>query len=441
MDFNKLKEECLKAGILDVEVYQVTSNESSVSTFNGNVDDNLVCSKNEIYVRGVYNNHIATIYTEFDDDSESSNIINRIKSQTSVIESNEPYFIYEGSKEYPELVDTKHDYDDYSQADKIKLCQDLEKYFKDNCEYVDTTSVALEVTEKVVSIKNTKGLNVSRKSKTALVYADAVVKKDNDVKNNSYYTFLDNLSDLNKEEYFNFAVKRTVDSINAKSIKSNTYPVVFENKQFSSLVSCFLSMFSADAVNKKLSLLDGKLGQKVFNENITITDEPLCEKSHRKVTFDDEGVAASDTKLVVNGVLNSYLHNLKTAEIFNTTTTGNGFMNSSGEIDVAPTNLCFKASNNTFDEMIKDIKEGVFITDLMGTHAGVNPVSGAFNLQSSGFMIENGKITKPITLIIVSGNIIDVLNNVKCISNDFEVNGRVGTGSCYIGSMQVSGNE
>ena len=116
-------------------------------------------------------------------------------------------------------------------------------------------------------------------------------------------------------------------------------------------------------------------------------------------------------------------------------------MNSSGEIGVAPTNLCFKASNNTFDEMIKDIKEGVFITDLMGTHAGVNPVSGAFNLQSSGFMIENGKITKPITLIIVSGNIIDVLNDVKCISNDFEVNGRVGTGSCYIGSMQVSGNE
>ncbi len=441
MDFNKLKNECFKAGIKDIEVYQVTSNEVSVSTFNGAVDDNVICSKNEMYIRGVYNNHIATIYTELDSDSEIENIINRIKSEASVIESNEPYFIYEGSNEYKTLVDVKHDYDDYTQADKIKLCQSLENYFKKNSIYVDTTSVALEVTEKAVSIKNTKGLNVSRKSKTALVYADAVIKKDNDVKNNGYYTFLDNLSDLNKDDYFNFVVKRSVDSINAKSIKSNKYPVVFENKQFSSLISCFLSMFSADAVNKKLSLLDSKLGKKVFGDNITISDLPLCEKSYRKITFDDEGVASLDTTVVLNGVLNSYLHNLKTARLFNTSTTGNGFMNSDGVIDVAPTNLCFKTSDISFDEMIKDIKEGVFITDLMGTHAGVNSVSGAFNLQSSGFMIENGRITKPVTLIIVSGNIIDILNNVKCISNDFEVNGRVGSGSCYISSMQVSGNE
>lgn len=441
MDFNKLKDECLKAGISEVEVYQIASNEVSVSTFNGAVDDNVICSKNEMYVRGVYNNHIATIYTELDDDNEIENIINRIKSEASVIESNEPYFIYEGSKEYKALEDAKHDYDDYTQADKIKLCQNLEKYFKEKSNYVDTTSVALEVTEKEVSIKNTKGLNVSRKSKTALVYADAVIKKDNDVKNNGYYTFLDNLSDLNKDDYYNFVVQRSIDSINAKSIKSDKYPVVFENKQFSSLVSCFLSMFSADAVNKKLSLLDSKLGQRVFGDNITIIDEPLCEKSYRKITFDDEGVASSDTEIIKNGVLNTYLHNLKTAKLFNTTTTGNGFMNSNGEIDVAPTNLCFKVSDVSFDEMIKDIKNGVFITDLMGTHAGVNAVSGAFNLQSSGFMIENGRITKPVTLIIVSGNIIDLLNNVKCISNDFEVNGRVGTGSCYVSSLAVSGNE
>ena len=90
--------------------------------------------------------------------------------------------------------------------------------------------------------------------------------------------------------------------------------------------------------------------------------------------------------------------------------------------------------------MIKDIKEGVFITSMMGQHAGVNPVSGAFNLQSSGFMIEDGKITKPVTLIIVSGNIVDVLNNVNCISYDFKNFGRIGTGSAFINSLAISGN-
>lgn len=440
MDFNKLKKEALASGIKEIEVYQVKGDGALVSTFNTEVDDNSCHFTDELYIRGVYNKHITSLYLEHDDDSEIESVINTLKSNASVTESNDPYFIYEGDKNYPVIPDNKNDSDEFSQADRIKICQDIEAFLKAKSSYITNTEASIETEAKTISIQNTSGLNVSRKSSDLTLYVSTVVTKDNDVKNGHYFEHLNSLKDIDYNLIYERALKRPLDSIGAKSIKSGHYPVVFENNAFASLVSCFWSMFSGDEVVKKLSLLDGKLGQKVFGDNIVIEDLPLCETSFNKFTFDDEGVSAKNTTVVENGVLKSYLHNLSTAKMLNTTSTGNGFKTGSGNVSVAPTNLCIKCSDTSFDDMIKDIKEGVFITSMMGQHAGVNPVSGAFNLQSSGFMIEDGKITKPVTLIIVSGNIVDVLNNVNFISSDFKNFGRIGTGSAFINSLAISGN-
>ncbi len=441
MDFNKLKEEAKAFGITELEVYQVTGDGSVVSTFNTEVDDNSCYYNDELYIRGVYNGHITSLYVEHDDDSEIEFIIKSLKNNASVTESNDPYFIYEGDKEYPVLPEKENDIDEFSQADRIKICQDIEAFLKSKSEYVTNTEATIETGSQLTTIKNTSGLDVKCKKTSLFLYVSVVVSKDGDVKNGNYYDHLNSLNDIDYDKIYEKALKRTLDSIGAKSITSSHYPVVFENGAFASLFSCFWSMFSGENVVKKLSLLEGKLGQKLFGDNIVIEDLPLCEKSFNQYAFDDEGVSAKNTTVVLNGVLKSYLHNLSTAKMLNTKSTGNGFKTGSGSVSVGPTNLCLKSSDTSFDDMVKDIKEGVFITNLMGQHAGVNTVSGAFNLQSSGFMIENGKITKPVTLIIVSGNIVDVLNNVKCISSDFKVFGHIGTGSAYISSLAVSGNE
>lgn len=441
MDFNKLKDAALNKGITDIEIYQVKVDGSAVSTFNGEVDDNNCYSKNELYVRGVYNNHITSMYVEHDSDGEIDFIVDSLISNAGVTESDNPYFIYEGDKEYPTLPKSDNDYSEYSQADMIKICQNIEDFLKSKSDLITNTEASIEVESKTVSIINTSGLNVTRTSEDLVLYTSCVVSKEDDVKNGYYFDHLNSLKNIDYNKIYEDALKRPLDSLGAKSIKSANYPVVFENKAFASLISCFLSMFSGDAVVKKLSLLEGKVGQKVFGDNIVIEDLPLCPDSFNKYTFDDEGVCAKDTVVVENGVLKTFLNNLSTAKMLNTNSTGNGFKSPNGNISVAPTNLCIKSNDVSFDEMIKDIKEGVLITNMMGQHAGVNTVSGAFNLQSSGFMIENGKISKPVTLIIVSGNIVDVLNNVKCISSDFKLSGRIGTGSAYISSLAVSGKE
>ena len=150
----------------------------------------------------------------------------------------------------------------------------------------------------------------------------------------------------------------------------------------------------------------------------------------------------SDLKdfVIENGVLKTYLHNLKTASMMNTSSTGNGFKSSvSSSVGIQPCNLYLKPGNISFEEMLKKVNDGVYITNVTGLHAGLNPISGEFNLQSSGYMIENGEITRPVTLIILSGKLDEMLNKVTYIANDFEFKSNVGTSSIAVESLAISG--
>ena len=132
----------------------------------------------------------------------------------------------------------------------------------------------------------------------------------------------------------------------------------------------------------------------------------------------------------------TFLHNLKTAKAFNTVSTGNAVGNGVGGI-----NFYIEAGDTSKDEMIASIKEGMLITDLQGLHASLNPVSGDFSAQASGFYIENGKITKPVTLVVVSSNFLKMLNNVSKIGDDLEISySGFGAPSILFKNIAISGN-
>ena len=439
MEFKTLEAKCKAKNITEVEIYRIKAEGVSISTFNGVVDNNQIYEKNEMYIRGVYNGHIVSLYVENDSEDETDFIVDRIIANASVTESTDPYFIYGGSKEYPVIPTEENDYDNYTQADKIALCQKLEAYLKGKCEFVQMTQAGVDVETETISIENSNGLNVSRTEMGAAISVAAVIKKDGDTKQGYTVQYLSKLSEFDYDKLYKEAIERPLSQIGAKSIPSGQYPVVFERKAAASLISCFLSMFSADAYIKKMCLLADKVGQKVFGDNITFIDDPLHKESISKYPFDDEGVAAFAKTIVENGVLKTYFHNLSTAKMLGCESTGNGFKDASGKVSVGPTNLYLKSGDKSFDEVISPIENGVLITSMMGQHAGVNAVSGAFSLQAQGFKIENGKVTDPVTLIIVSGNIIDVFNNVVEIANDFELRRRVGCGSIYVKSLSISG--
>lgn len=112
----------------------------------------------------------------------------------------------------------------------------------------------------------------------------------------------------------------------------------------------------------------------------------MFELATSKDTFDDEGVKSTEKTLVENGKLITYLHNLKTASIMKTKSTGNGYKASaSSSVGVSPSNLYLKPGKIEFAEMLKAVDNGIYVNSVQGLHAGLNPISGDFNLQASGF--------------------------------------------------------
>ncbi len=226
--------------------------------------------------------------------------------------------------------------------------------------------------------------------------------------------------------------------LGAEAIESKTYPVIIENEAMADLLSGFSSMFTGEAAVKKLTSLLGKEGQKIMQDNVTIVDDPLLAGAVNSQPFDDEGVACYKKAVVENGVFKTFLHNLKTAKTFNTKSTGNGVK--SGSIGTRGINLYIEKGNATKEELISSIEEGLLITDLSGLHAGLNAISGDFSAQSSGFYIKNGKIEKPVTLIVVSGNFIKMMNEIDEIGSDLFLGySGVGAPSIKFKGLPVSG--
>ena len=167
--------------------------------------------------------------------------------------------------------------------------------------------------------------------------------------------------------------------------------------------------------------------------------KPLTRSIHAR-WFDDEGVATYNKDIVKNGVLKTYLYNLETARIDGVATTGNG-VNAGSKIGVSPFYLELKPGKKTLDEVFNIVNNGIYITDLQGAHAGLNPTSGNFSLKASGFLIEEGKLTRPVNLITVSGNLLQLFKDVEEVANDTKIYASgIATPSVVIKELSIGGN-
>jgi len=215
--------------------------------------------------------------------------------------------------------------------------------------------------------------------------------------------------------------------------------------QMATLLETFCDVFSADAAQKGMSLLADKEGELVASEIVTIVDDPFCEDSCCMSAFDAEGVATKKKNIVENGVFKTLLHNLKTADKAGVTTTGNAYKGSyKSKVSIAPFAFYIKPSDVSFDEVLNRTQNGVYITELNGMHAGANFVTGDFSLSASGFLIENGKTTKPVNEITIAGNFFTMLKQIECVGNDFKFSmpggsSQFGSPCALVGTMAISG--
>jgi PmbA protein len=237
------------------------------------------------------------------------------------------------------------------------------------------------------------------------------------------------------------SVEKAAKLLGAKPAKTGNYDIVFDNDQASAILGTFWSALNADRVHKGFSLFKGKLGEKVASDNVTIRDDALLDLKSGSCPFDDEGVAASNKVVVESGVLRTFLHSTKTAKIDGVKPTGNGAKTSyASALDIQPNNLYIVPTKTTKDQLVKEMGNGLLITDLAGLHSGANPVSGDFSLSAGGFLVENGEITTPVEQITVAGNFFALLNSIVKVADDLDqLRSNIASPSIWVKGITVSG--
>ena len=440
MNFKLLEEKAKLAGIKEIELYTKEDNKISFNVFDNEINKKTIAKTKVFCIRGVYNNKLATIYTENDSDDNVDNIISNLKNNANNLTNRDPYFIYGGDKDYQKVTNEELKVKNISIPDKINYLLNLTKKLKEIAPlYYHADADYVEVTGSV-SIINNNGLNVKKEYEYAEIAASLILKKDEQTAFGYKYKFIKDLNDFDFN-LLNELSKEVESKLGAKSISSNSYEIILKNNVIADLMNAFIDNFYANNVKRKLSFLDDAIDKQVFGNNINLVDDPFYKDAPIKDTFDDEGVATSKHQVVKDGKLLTYLHNLSTASYYNLKSTGNGFKASpSSPVSINTTTFCLEPGNISLDEIIKNTKEAIMITDVTGLHAGVNAISGDFNLQCSGYYIKNGKIERALTLMVLSGNFKDMLNNVKEIASDIEYNNGMAMPSLVINNMNISGN-
>ncbi len=238
------------------------------------------------------------------------------------------------------------------------------------------------------------------------------------------------------------AARRTVRRLGARRVPTQQVPIVFAPEVARSIIGSIFEAASGDAIWRSASFLAGKLGESIAAGGVTIVDDntmllPSGVGGFGTSPFDGEGLPSRRTVVVEDGALQSYLLNTYTARKLGMSSTHNASRGLAGTPGIGCGNLYLLPGTQTPEELIGEVKAGLYVTSLMGF--GTNIVTGDYSRGATGLWIENGQLTHAVEEITVAGNLKEMLRNIGAIGNDLEFRGSVAAPTLRIDGMTIAG--
>lgn len=432
MNFTEIKgiifDACKKHGVNEYEIFYTVGEDISAETLKDEVSAFSSGESAKVYFRCLVDGHMGYSSGNCFDADELEDMVITARENAKVIENDDVVEIFKGSESYakttaPEPVNVD--------AAELKSCAlDLQRktYATDSAVVDGTQSIAMSFKNEIY-LYNSHGLELSNKVGMSGCYVVAVVNKDGEARDN--FEFAENINSDAAGNLPAKAVQGALDKIGAAEISTGKYNVVIDGTQMRSLLSAFSSAFSAKNALLGMSRLAGKEGEKIAADIVTVTDDPMRDGCPVQTHFDEEGVATYKKTVVENGVLNTLLYNLTTAAKTGKQTTGNGRRGG----NIAPYNFGICAGNETQEALFEKAVDGVYVTGVKGLHAGANPITGDFSVESEGFLIKDGKKAGPIKSFTIAGNFFELLKNIDALGN--EVKWGIPGGFTVFGSPDV----
>lgn len=220
--------------------------------------------------------------------------------------------------------------------------------------------------------------------------------------------------------------------LGAKPLRTGRRRAVFTPEVVAELLQLFLYSVSGKSVAEGKSRLAGKLGEKILSDSVTLVDDATLQGGLASRPFDAEGTPSQRLVVVERGVLRSFLHNTDTAARTGHATTGHASRSYASTLGVAPTNVLLEPGRGVSDG------DGVLVTDLMGVHAGANPITGDISVQAMGIESAGGE-RWPVEDFAISFNLLEVLSRVEEIGDDATWVPSMGGNTFVVPSLAVDG--
>ncbi|MCD8036951.1 MAG: TldD/PmbA family protein [Clostridiales bacterium] len=430
-----------KAGFDDCEIYYQGGDSFQVLVNGGEIEHYETSSSSGASFRGIINDKVGFAYTERLDENAADFIIKAAAENAAIAEDDEECILF-GGGEYEDLplyndrlaaAGTEEKINKITVAEKAALDYSDSVRAADRCIYADEDSQ--------VSIMNTKGLDAGFKSNSMAAFVSVIAEKDGDIKTGGDFFAGNDFDKFDAVKLGEDSASEAVNMLGAESVKSGVYDVIIKNTAMSSIFSTFSGSFTGEQAYKGLSMLEGKEGQKIAADCVTIRDDGLLEGGYSTMPFDGEGVPCKNKEVMKDGVLKTLLYDLKYAAKKGIESTGNGFRSGyRSPIACSYTNFYICPSKTSLEELAEHVGCGIYITNVEGLHAGANPVSGDFSLSAEGFLIENGRITSPVEQITVASNFFRLLENIAEVGSDlrFSMDG-AGSPAVYVKNVSISG--
>jgi PmbA protein len=204
--------------------------------------------------------------------------------------------------------------------------------------------------------------------------------------------------------------ERTLARLNPRKMPSTKSHVVFDPRVSASLLGHLAGAISGPSIARGTSFLRDDMGKQIMSDHIQVIDDPYRQRGLRSTAFDGEGVAPEKLQPIENGVLTSWFLDSATARQLDLQTNGRAGRGTGGPPSPSPTNLYMAGGTRSVADMLSDIGTGFYVTELIGM--GVNGVTGDYSRGASGFWIENGEISFPVSEMTIASNLRDMFMNM-----------------------------
>lgn len=415
-------------GIENIQIVETTENTGQIELINKELETFEISNHTGYQIKAEYNGKTVKAASDYLDESILDTII--MKATYTDSKYQDDY-----------LTDKSHNnkMDDMPQieiSNELDVLRELDDIRKDYPEVNNLTLSYSEIYEKK-RIVNSNGVDIETACHLYEFVPEIVTKEKDSTTSYDRVYLKTNKDSLNMKDNLIKDIKMALKQAKKEKLKTQKYDIIVDSTVMKSILSNFIDMLSATNIRQKISCLEGKLNEKVFSDKLTIIEDPKNEDYPGATIFDDEGTETEKKEIIKDGVLKTYLYNIKEAKEQNQKTTGNGYSS------ISTRNMYIKPGDKTLEEMMKKLKNGIYITDCMGSmNTAINPNTGNISLQIFGFIIENGEIKCGFEPSVMTTTIFELLSNIEEIENQVTfIKQSVGSPCLLVKDISIASSE